>query len=332
MSSPALAIGVDLGGSQLRAGLVDDTGRLLRFHARRTPVERGPEGIVHELAACVRDACLADVGATVLGVGVGVAGQVDRAGVVRGAPNLAWTQFPFRARLEMALDLPVTVLNDVQAAAFGEHTFGAGQGVDDLVCLFIGTGVGGGVITRGALLQGCTGSAAELGHVTVDPNGPVCRCGNRGCLEAFAGGWAVARRARDALTATPTDGAILREIAGSPDRVTAATVVAAADLGDPLSQQILHDAGAALGIGTASIVNAFNPCLVVLGGGVMAGVPRWIDLAAQAVRSRALAANAAAVGLRAAALGPQAGVIGAAAWAAATLPELPKRPPTGSTL
>ena len=321
MSTPALTIGVDLGGSQLRAALVEHTGRVLRFHARRTPVERGPDGIVDELAACVRDACLAGAGAAVLGVGVGVAGQVNRAGVVQGAPNLAWSQFPLRARLETALDLPVTVLNDVQAAAVGEHAFGAGQDVDDLVCLFIGTGVGGGVITRGALLQGCTGSAAELGHITVDRDGPVCRCGNRGCLEAFTGGWAIAFRAREALTATPTNGAVLLELAGSPDRVTAATVVKAADLGDPLSRQIIRHAGEALGIGTASIVNAFNPCLVVLGGGVMAGMPKWIDLAGEAVRSRALAANAAAVRLRPAALGPRAGVIGAAAWAASTLGE-----------
>ena len=329
MTTPALTIGVDLGGSQVRAALVDAAGQVLRMHVRPTAVEHGPEAIVSELAVCVRDACLPDAGGTVLGVGVGVAGQVDRAGVVQGAPNLGWKQFPLRARLEETLRLPVAVLNDVQAAAFGEHAFGAGQGVEELVCLFVGTGVGGGVITRGTLLQGCTGSAAELGHITVDPNGPLCRCGNRGCLEAFAGGWAIARRAREAVAAARGSGAVLLELAGGdPDRVTAAIVVKAAGLGDPLSGQILREAGEALGIGIASIVNAFNPCILVLGGGVVAGIPQWIETAGQAVRSRALAANAAAVRVLPAALGSRAGVIGAAAWAAAILDQARDRPPS----
>ena len=328
MTTLALTIGVDLGGSQLRAALVDAAGQVLRMHVRPTAVEQGPEAIVREIAASVRDACLPDAGGAVLGVGVGVAGQVDRAGVVQGAPNLGWKQFPLWARLEEALRLPVVVLNDVQAAAFGEHAFGAGQGVDELVCLFVGTGVGGGVITRGTLLQGCTGSAAELGHITVDPNGPLCRCGNRGCLEAFAGGWAIARRARESAAADRGSGAVLLDLVGDPDRVTAPTVVRAAGLGDPLSGQILRDAGEALGIGIASIVNAFNPCMIVLGGGVVAGMPEWIEAASQAVRSRALAANAAAVRVLPAALGSHAGTIGAAAWAAAVLGEPRDRPPS----
>ena len=221
-----------------------------------------------------------------------------------------------------ALRLPVAVLNDVQAAAFGEHAFGTGQGVDELVCLFVGTGVGGGVITRGTLLQGCTGSAAELGHITVDPNGPLCRCGNRGCLEAFAGGWAIARRAREAAAADPGSNAIVLDLAGGdPEQIATSTVVKAAGDGDPRSEQILREAGQALGIGIASIVNAFNPCMLVLGGGVVDGMPEWIEAASQSVRSRALAANAAAVRVLPAALGSHAGTIGAAAWAAAVLGE-----------
>ena len=329
MTTLALTIGVDLGGSQLRAALVDSAGRILRIHVRPTRVEQGPEAIVSELAACVRDACLTEADGPVLGVGVGVAGQVSGAGVVQGAPNLGWTQFPLRDRLEEALRLRVAVLNDVQAATFGEHAFGAGKGVDELVCLFVGTGVGGGVITRGTLLQGCSGSAAELGHMTVDPNGPLCRCGTRGCLEAFAGGWAIARRAREAVAADPGSGAVLLDLAGGdPNRVTAPAVVKAAERGETLSGQILRDAVEALGIGIASIVNAFNPCMIVLGGGVVAGMPEWIEAASQAIRSRALAANAAAVRVLPAALGPHAGTIGAAAWAAAILGKPSDRPPS----
>lgn len=323
MTGPRTTIGVDLGGSNVRAAAVTSDGRMLRMHERLTRPERGPEAVLEDLVACIREGCLPDPSGPVLGVGVGVAGQVDAAtGVVRQAPNLEWHDFPLRARLEEALRLPVAVLNDVQAAAFGEHAFGTGQGVAELVCLFVGTGVGGGVITRGTLLQGCTGSAAELGHITVDPNGPLCRCGNRGCLEAFAGGWAIARRAREAAAADPGRNAILLDLAGGEaEQITASTVVKAAGDGNPISEQILREAGQALGIGVASIVNAFNPCIVVLGGGVVAGLPEWIETAGQAVRSRALATNAAAVRVLPAALGPHAGTIGAAAWAAAVLGE-----------
>lgn len=318
MIAPPTTIGVDLGGSNARAAIVTRDGGVLRVHERLTRPERGPEAVLEALVACIRDACLPGAPGPVLGVGVGVAGQVDAAdGVVRYAPNLEWREFPLRARLEEALHLPVAVLNDVQAAAFGEHTFGAGEGVAELVCLFLGTGVGGGVITRGTLLQGCTGSAAELGHITVDPNGPLCRCGNRGCLEAFAGGWAIARRAREAAAADPASSAMLLHLAGGDlEQVTAAAAVKAARHGDSTSARILREAGEALGIGVASIVNTFNPCLVLLGGGVVAGLPEWIEVASEAVRSRALAANAAAARVRPAGLGAQAGTIGAAAWAA----------------
>ena len=321
MTAPPTTIGVDLGGSNVRAAVVTSDGRMLRLHERLTRPERGPEAVLEDLVACIREGCLPDPSGPVLGVGVGVAGQVDAAtGVVRQAPNLEWHDFPLRARLEEALRLPVAVLNDVQAAAFGEHAFGTGQGVNELVCLFVGTGVGGGVITRGTLLLGCTGSAAELGHITVDPNGPLCRCGNRGCLEAFAGGWAIARRAREAAAADRVSGAALLDLAGGDlDQLTAPAVVKGAGRGDPTSREIVREASEALGVGVASIVNVFNPCMLVLGGGVVAGMPEWIEVAGQAVRSRALAANAAAVRVLPAALGPHAGTIGAAAWAAAVL-------------
>lgn len=321
MTLPGSAIGVDLGGSSIRAALVTPDGRVVRLRERPTRPDRGPDAVVEDLVGCIRDACSPDGPGPALGVGVGVAGQVDAAsGVVRYAPNLGWRDFPLRARLAASVRLPIAVLNDVQAAAFGEHAFGAGQGVDELVCIFLGTGVGGGVITRGRLLRGCAGSAAELGHITVHPAGPVCRCGNRGCLEAFAGGWAIAHRACKAASADPGSSPILRELTeGDLDRVTASAVVEAARRGDPLSGRILGAAGEALRIAVASIVNAFNPCQVVLGGGVIAGMPEWIGLAREAVRSRALAANAAGVRVVGAELGPRAGTVGAAAWAAAVL-------------
>lgn len=330
MSVPRTTIGVDLGGSTLRAAVVTLDGRVLRMHEHRTRPERGPDAVLADVVACIREACLPDPRGSVLGVGVGVAGQVAAPhGVVRYAPNLQWREFPLRARLAEALQLPVAVVNDVQAAAFGEHAFGAGQGVAELVCLFFGTGVGGGVITQGKLLQGCSGSAAELGHITVDPHGPLCRCGNRGCLEALAGGWAIARRAREAAAAEPGSSATLLELAGDDlGPVTVPAVIEAAGRGDPTSRRILREAEEALRIGVASIVNAFNPCVVLLGGGVVAGLPEWIEAARQGVRSRALGTNAAAVRVLAAGLGSRAGTIGAAAWAAAVLRQSHDRPPS----
>lgn len=315
-----LAVGVDLGGTKIQAVVVDGAGGVVRRHRRPTDASRGADAVIGDIVACIRDACLPDLEGSVVAVGVGVAGQVDgTTGAVRYAPNLGWRDIPLASLLGVRLALPVSVLNDVQAAAYGEHRFGAGRGVGDLVCLFIGTGVGGGVVARGELLQGCTGSAGELGHVTIDRDGPLCRCGNRGCLEAFAGGWAIAARAREAATADGVAGATLQALAGGDlERITAETVAEAARRGDPLAQQIAGEAGEALGIGAASIVNAFNPCALILGGGVIEGFPQLIAAMRAGIAQRALAWPGAAVRVVKAALDRDAGGIGAAEWARRT--------------
>ena len=207
------------------------------------------------------------------------------------------------------------MLNDVQAATLGEHEFGAGRGVAELVCLFIGTGVGGGVIAGDRLLQGCGGSAAELGHVAVELEGEPCHCGSRGCLEAYVGGWAIIERARKLIAADPSGGAALLDLAGGDaGAVTAGVVAAAARRGNPGAREILLAAERALGVGAASIVNAFNPCLLVLGGGVVEAVPQLIQAAEAGVRTRALRAAAARMRIERAALGSDAGSLGAAVW------------------
>ena len=148
-----------------------------------------------------------------------------------------------------------------------------------MVCLFVGTGIGGGVIAAGSLLAGCGGSAGELGHTVIERNGPECRCGNRGHLEAMAGGWAIARRASEAVAADPEAGATLMALAkGNGDELTAAHVSKAAHQGDPLAQRLVTETGDALSVGIASLVNAFNPCLVVLGGGVVEGLPELVEM------------------------------------------------------
>ena len=186
----------------------------------------------------------------------------------------------------------------------------------DIVCLFVGTGIGGGVIAAGHLLVGCGGSAGELGHIIIDRNGPPCRCGNHGCLEALAGGWAIAQRAKEAVAADPGAGAALVALAGGrSENLTTAHVAEAAHQSDPLAQRLVAESGEALAVGVASIVNAFNPCVLILGGGVVEGLPELVQTVKEGVLQRSLAAAAEQVSIVKAALGGHAGVIGAAAMA-----------------
>ena len=255
------------------------------------------------------------------GLGVGVAGQVTAAaGVVRFAPNLNWREVPLQDRLNQALGLPVVVTNDVRAATWGEWLHGAGQGAEDLICLFIGTGIGGGVVSGGRMLEGCTNTAGELGHLTTDLNGPRCTCGHRGCLEALAGGWAIARRAREAIRDAPAAGQAFLQAAGlkepvAPEDVNAGVVAAAARAQDPLARLLVDEVARALVAGTVGLVNAFNPCRLILGGGVMQGLPELLDRIDTGIRRFALTAATEGLQVLPAKLHNDAGVVGAATLA-----------------
>ncbi len=312
----AVTIGLDLGGTKLQAALVDARGEVSGGGRRPTDAERGPDGVLADLVDLAEE-LVASADRSVLGVGVGVAGQVDpETGTVMRAPNLEWRDFPLKARLEAAIDLPVFVINDVQAATYGEWTCGAGRGARDLVCMFVGTGVGGGVVSGGSLMRGCGGTAGELGHTTLDWHGPRCTCRNRGCLEAFASGWAIAQRASEAATKDPEGGRTLIDLAdGEVDGLTAEIVVHAAHEGDPLALRLMRETGEALGVGIASIANAFNPCMVILGGGVIEGMPELVTLAEAEARRRALEAALDPLEVMKAGLGKHAGTVGAAMWA-----------------
>jgi glucokinase len=317
-SAARLTIGVDLGGTKVETALVDHAGRILGRSRVPSRPEAGGAAVIATIAAAVQREVDRAGGAPVHGVGVGVAGQVDPAtGTVRHATNLHFNEFPLRERLTAALDgLPVTVLNDVQAATYGEWRHGAGRGVANLVTLFVGTGVGGGVVVDGRLLRGASGSLGEIGHTTVQLHGRRCRCGNMGCVEAYAGGWAIAARAAEAVAADRARGRRLLELAGGrPDACTAGMVGKAAAEGDPLARLLVDEAAAALGAAVASVVNAFNPSLVILGGGVADGIPELVERAAEAVAVRALPAARDRVRLVRPALGLHAGTVGAAAWA-----------------
>lgn len=313
--SDALTLGIDLGGTKVESALVDSSGRVLHSHRHPTDAERGPDRVLRDIVACV-EACLETATARASAAGIGVAGQVDtEEGVVRTAPNLDWTDVPLQDRLEEALDLPVVVANDVRAITWGVWSQGAGRGVDDLVVLFIGTGIGGGIVSDGTVLDGHQGTAGELGHIPIVMGGRDCHCPNEGCWEAYAGGWALAERMRDAVRRNPVAGSAIVDRAGSIAGITGRTVHAACEDGDPLAEQVVADTETAIGLGLTGIANALNPARIVLGGGVIEGHPAYVDAARRIVAERALSPAAQALDVVASDLGDRAGPIGAATMA-----------------
>jgi len=309
-----LTLGVDLGGTKLNVALVDATGRILFTHKSPIHPEKEPERVIADILTAI-DRCLSKTGLEAEALGIGVAAQVDLKGVVHGSQNLGWRNVPLKKKLEKQLGLPVAVTNDVNAATWGEWRYGSGRGVDDLAVLFVGTGIGGGIISGGNVLSGCTNSGGELGHITIVYDGRKCHCPNRGCLEAYAGGWAIAERAQEAVRTVPKEGQYLVSLAGSVEKVTAATVSQAYREGDLMARRLVEDTGRYLAAGVVSIVNAFNPCLLVLGGGVIEGIPELIQMVKEFTRNRALEAAVEELEIVKAALGGDAGVIGAAALA-----------------
>ena len=313
------AVGVDLGGTKVNVALVEAGGQMGQRLHFETNVKGGPHAVIADIAKAVRS-LKATSGSSLLGAGVGLAGQIDPGqGIVTFAPNLGWHDEPFQADLIKALGLPVVVTNDVRAATWGEWFHGAGKGCNDLICLFVGTGIGGGVVSGGQILTGCSNTAGELGHMVIDLDGPPCTCGDRGCLEALASGWAIAREAKEAVSGNPSGGTLLLNLAGGdPKEITARMVAQAFQAKDPLAGEIVNRVSRALIVGAVSIVNAFNPCRLVLGGGIIEGFPELIDRIAEGVHKRALRAATGSLQVLPAKLGTDAGVIGAATLALLT--------------
>ncbi len=314
------AIGIDLGGTKIEMARVNVDGTFSLRITRPTMAHRGAAAIKKEIIACLRE-IMAEVPSPPLGIGVGLAGQIDPDnGSVCFSPNLGWQNEPFKEDLLQAFKIPVIVINDVRAATLGEWWHGAGKGCSDLVCLFIGTGIGGGVVSGGRILTGATNSAAELGHITIDWHGPPCRCGNKGCLEALAGGWAIAQRAQELISNNQTAGnSLLNKAGGKLDEVTAQIVAEAFQEGDPLAQLIIEEVKEALIAGAVSLVNAFNPRKVIIGGGVAAGLPELRGFIQDGIKERALKAATKSLEVLPAKLGNLAGVIGVGSLVIQTL-------------
>jgi glucokinase len=262
-------IAIDLGGTRIRTALIDAEYKIVARHEEATLPERGPEDLVGRVAAAAARLCEQEGMTAAPVAGVSALGPLDaRRGVIVSAPNLpGWRDVPFGAMLSQALDRQVVTGNDANVAALAEQRLGAGRGHDHVLYLTVSTGVGGGVIDSGRLVEG-QGFGGEVGHMTVDPDGPVCNCGNTGCLEALASGTAIARRARGLVEAGVRT-AIGELAGGDVQRIDARLVHTAAQQGDVVAVDIFRQAGAALGTAVASLLYLLNPSIVVMGGSVM---------------------------------------------------------------
>jgi glucokinase len=311
-------VGVDLGGTNIVVGTVaEDGSRITGLEVRRTPATEGPETVVQRIGEMV-DASLAkardDWGTLhVLGVGMGSPGPIDtQAGIVRISPNLGWRDTPLRDMVQARVRLPTTLENDASCAILGEWWQGAAQGASILIGLTVGTGIGGGIILDGEIFHGASDVAGEFGHMTIDSTGRRCKCGNYGCLEAYASGPAIAARAIEGIE-VGAETTLSGYVGGDLSRITAQIVYQAANNGDELALEVVRDTARFLGAGIASLVNIFNPELVVLCGGVTAAGERLFRPIRQEVMRRAFRPAAEACRIVPGTLPGTAGVFGAVA-------------------
>lgn len=309
MASRGAVIGVDIGGTSTRGAVVSAEGRILRRAEIRTDPTAGTKGIL-----AILDDLLKDGHENVGAIGVGAAGFVNFAtGSITFAPNLQYGDAQVGAAVRAHTNLPVVVDNDANAAAWGERAFGAAVGNDDIVLVTVGTGIGSGIIIAGRLIRGHTGTGAEIGHTVIDPNGPPCHCGLRGCLEQFAAGQAIERMARDAIRDDP--GSSIIDFAGSIESITAAHVAKAARQRDKTALNVLKGAGTYLGIGLSNIANVFDPQVIVLGGGVISAGEPFLGPARDELFAMTTAQRRRPMRMAVGVLGDDAGILGAAALA-----------------
>jgi glucokinase len=274
-SEPRWIVGVDLGGTNIVVGVLPmDGGETLAVRTLPTESVRGAKFVVDRIIGMIEGA-VADVisqhGGTrshFAGVGIGSPGPLDRAtGTVINTPNLGWRNFPLRDLIANAVHLPATLDNDANCATYGEWWLGAGQKVDTLVGFTLGTGIGGGIVLDGKIFHGCSDVAGEIGHMTIDSTGRKCKCGNYGCLEAYASGPAMALRAVEGIEAG-AETLLTEMVDGKLDRITAATIYDAILQGDVYAHEVMKDTARFLGTGIANIINILNPEMVVIAGGV----------------------------------------------------------------
>jgi glucokinase len=322
MTDKKWIIGVDLGGTNIVVGVLPmegGSGEVLALRSHPTEAQRGAKFVVDRINHLIDDARAevldkqGGVAADFAGVGIGSPGPLDRkAGIVINTPNLGWRNFPLRDLVSNAVGLPAVLDNDANCATYGEWWLGAGRNVDTLVGLTLGTGIGGGIVLHGEIFHGVSDAAGEIGHTTIEANGRKCKCGNYGCLEAYASGPAIALRAVEGIEAG-AESMLPDLVDGRLEGITAATVYEAVVLGDPYANEVMRETAKFLGAGIANVINMLNPEMIVIAGGVTkAGDHLFLPLKAE-VRKRAFRSALDSCQICPAQLPGTAGVIGAAA-------------------
>jgi glucokinase len=314
--SEPLVLGIDLGGTKILAAVANLQGRVLSRGHSVTPAQKGPEAVIKAILKAAHRA-LKQAGITsgeLSAIGVGAAGASNPdTGIISTSPNLpGWKDIPLKDIIEDEFGVKTFLGNDANAAALGELRFGAGRGVRNLIYVTISTGIGGGIVIDGELYSGSSGAAGEVGHMTIDDNGPLCTCGNTGCWETLASGTALAREARQRIG----EGArtsILEYARGDIERVTAQVIHAAARKGDGLARELIAQTGYYVGVGLVNLINIFNPELIIIGGGLANIGDMLMEPAIKVVEGRAIGAAYEAVRFAPPQLGGDSGVLGAVA-------------------
>ena len=312
-----LILGVDLGGTKIATALATAQGEILARGRRPTPAQAGPDAVIKSICATIDKILSAKKlePSQLLGIGIAAAGIIDSdKGKVVSSPNLpGWHEVPLGDAVEQRFGIPVYLGNDATLAALGEWRFGLKKGIANLIYITVSTGIGGGIIAGGKLYTGACGVAGEIGHMTIDINGPKCNCGNIGCWETLASGTALAREAVKQIT----EGAktsIIELVNGDISKIDAKVVDLAAKQGDELAKELISRLGYYLGVGLVNLVNIFNPELILIGGGVAKTGDLLLQPAIKVVKERAFSTPANAVEIKPALLGDDSGILGAVAF------------------
>ncbi|MFH0796099.1 MAG: ROK family protein [Candidatus Omnitrophota bacterium] len=307
------AVGIDLGGTYIKFGLVKKDGTILKRGQIETHTEKGRPEILRRMEEAVNESLSGVNTSEVCGIGIGTPGLVDSEGTVFLAPNLPeWNNLPLAKIFHEKFNLPVKVENDVNTITWGEYLFGAGKGFRTIVCITLGTGLGGGVVVDGKLLRGGKYSAAELGHITINTRGARCGCGNKGCVEAYVGAGYIAKRTiKELKKGAPS---IIPELVkGDLKKITPKIVSMAYQKADKLAGRIWKEVGSDIGVMLADLVNVFNPEAIIIGGGVAQAGKLLFDAIEETIKIRAFPILSQGLKILPASLGPESGILAAAA-------------------
>jgi glucokinase len=321
-----LTLGIDLGGTKILTAVVDSQGEMLSSDECITPATKSREAVIQSiLDSAHRVLKQASVALSeICAIGVGVAGISNpEAGILFTSPNLPELRdIPLRNIMQERLDRKTFLINDANAAALGEFYFGAARGAHNFIYITLSTGIGGGIVIDGKIYTGAIGAAGEVGHMTIDDNGPICNCGNKGCWEMLASGTALAREARHRIKKGVRT-SILEYAEGDIEKVTAQVIHSAAQQGDSLAKELIARTGYYVGVGLANLINIFNPELIVIGGGLSNIGDMLLEPALKTAEARTYKEAFQAVRFASPMLGRNSGVLGAAAFALQEVRKLP---------